>query len=53
MMKKDKVKKAKRMFSWMNSKLKVRETGKFGKGVFAKNEIEKDEFFWRGFGGGF
>jgi len=33
----------KNMFSWMNSKLEVRETGKFGKGVFAKQVIKKDE----------
>ena len=40
-MKKDKVKKPKRMFSWMNPKLEVRETGKYGKGIFAKEEIKK------------
>lgn len=39
----EKKKKKKQMFSWMNPKLEVRETGKFGKGVFAKEEIEKDE----------
>ena len=31
------------MFSWMNPKLEVRETGKYGKGVFAKENIKKDE----------
>ena len=36
-------KKKRQMFSWMNPKLEVRETGKFGKGVFAKKEIKKDE----------
>ncbi|MFA6047800.1 MAG: SET domain-containing protein-lysine N-methyltransferase [Parcubacteria group bacterium] len=34
---------AKRMFSWMNPKLEVRETEKYGKGVFAKEDIEKNE----------
>ena len=33
----------KRTFSWMNPKLVVREAGKCGKGVFAKEEIKKDE----------
>ena len=36
-------KKPKNMFSWMNPKLEIRETGKFGKGVFAKENIKKDE----------
>ena len=31
------------MFSWMNSKLEVRKTLKYGKGVFAKDDIKKDE----------
>jgi hypothetical protein len=30
-------------FSWMNPKLEVRETQKYGKGVFAKKDIKKDE----------
>lgn len=30
-------------FSWMNPKLEVRDTGKYGKGVFAKGNIEKNE----------
>jgi uncharacterized protein len=34
---------SKRMFSWMNSDLEVRETGKYGKGVFAKKDIKKGE----------
>lgn len=33
----------KNMFSWMNPNLEVRETGKFGKGVFAMKDIKKDE----------
>ena len=28
-------------FSWMNSKLEVRDTGKYGKGIFAKEVIKK------------
>ena len=35
--------KPKRTFSWMNPKLEVRETEKFGKEVFAKDSIKKDE----------
>ena len=38
-----KSKNEKRMFSWMNPKLEVRDTGKYGKGVFAKGDIKKDE----------
>ncbi len=30
-------------FSWMNPKLEVRDTGKCGKGVFAKEDIRKNE----------
>ena len=30
-------------FSWMNPKLEIRDTGKYGKGVFAKENIKKDE----------
>lgn len=36
-------KSSKRMFSWMNPDLEVRETGKYGKGVFAKKDIKKGE----------
>lgn len=36
-------KKTKSTFSWMNPKLEVREAGNFGKGVFAKKNIKKDE----------
>ncbi len=32
-----------RPFSWMSPKLEVRETEKYGKGVFAKTDIKKDE----------
>lgn len=32
-----------RPFSWMNKKLEVRDTEKYGKGVFAKENIKKDE----------
>lgn len=35
--------KKKRMYSWMNSKLEVRDTKKYGKGVFAKEKLKKDE----------
>lgn len=35
--------KKKRMFSWMNLKLEVRDTLKCGKGVFAKENLKKDE----------
>jgi uncharacterized protein len=41
-MKKDTQKK-KRMFSWMNPKLEVRYTEKYGKGVFARENLKKDE----------
>ena len=33
----------KRMFSWMSPKLEVRDTEKYGKGVFAREGIKKDE----------
>ena len=32
-----------RMFSWMNPKLEVRNTEKYGKGVFAVDDISKGE----------
>jgi len=35
--------KKKQTFSWMNPKLKVEETGKYGKGVFARKNIKKKE----------
>lgn len=35
-----------RMFSWMNPKLEVRETGHYGKGVFATGEIAADEMLF-------
>ncbi len=35
-----------RMFSWMNPDLEVRETEKYGKGVFAKKDIEKGEMLF-------
>lgn len=38
-----KIPKSKRTFSWMNPKLEVRGTKKYGKGVFAKEDIRKDE----------
>lgn len=33
----------KRTFSWMNPKLEVRDTEKYGKGVFAKENLVKDD----------
>lgn len=36
-------KKARNLFSWMNPKLKVRRSSKYGKGVFAINNIKKNE----------
>jgi len=35
--------KEKRPFSWMNPKLETRNTGGYGKGVFAKKDIKKEE----------
>jgi len=35
--------KKERMFSWMNSKLEVRDTGKYGKGVFATENLQKND----------
>jgi len=40
---KKKIKNQPRPFSWMNPKLEVRETQKYGKGVFAKKNIKKGE----------
>ena len=43
----EKVKKnKKRPFSWMNPKLEVRDTKKYGKGVFTKKDIKKDEMLF-------
>jgi uncharacterized protein len=36
----------KRTFSWMNPKLKIIDTKKYGKGVFAKSSISKDEILF-------
>ncbi len=36
----------KRPFSWVNKKLEIRETNKYGKGVFAKREIAKGEILF-------
>jgi len=38
------MKKEEEVFSWMNPKLEVRDTKKYGKGVFATEEIKKGEF---------
>lgn len=35
-----------RMFSWMNPKLEIRETGHYGKGVYATGEIAADEMLF-------
>lgn len=32
-----------KMFSWMNPKLEVRDTDKYGKGVFANDDVKKGE----------
>lgn len=40
---KSKSRKPKRMFSWMNPKLEVREIKNYGKGVFARKNINKNE----------
>ena len=34
------------MFSWMNRKLRVRNTGKYGKGVFAQAPLRKNEMLF-------
>jgi hypothetical protein len=31
------------MFSWMNSKLEIRNTGRYGKGIYAKDVLRKGE----------
>jgi uncharacterized protein len=36
-------KKGERNFSWMNPKLEVRDTKKYGKGIFAKGNIKKGD----------
>lgn len=38
--------KEKKPFSWMNPKLEVKNTKKYGKGVFAKKNIRKDEMLF-------
>jgi hypothetical protein len=40
------MKKSERNFSWMNPKLEVRDTKKYGMGVFAKEDIEKGEMLF-------
>lgn len=40
---KSKSRKPKRMFSWMNPQLEVREIKNYGKGVFARKNINKNE----------
>lgn len=42
-MNKARIKKPKMTFSWMNPKLEVQETESYGKGVFAKKNIKKNE----------
>lgn len=39
-------KRQKRKFSWMNPNLEVRDTKKYGKGVFAKSDIKKGEMLF-------
>jgi uncharacterized protein len=39
-------KKGERNFSWMNPKLEVRDTKKYGKGVFAKEDIKKGDMLF-------
>lgn len=41
-----KPRKLKNTFSWMNPKLEVRDTGKFGKGVFAGSEKARSQARW-------
>ncbi len=41
------MKKGERNFSWMNQKLEVRDTKKYGKGVFAKENIKKGDHVWK------
>lgn len=41
-----KAKTPKGTFSWMNPNLLIKETGRYGKGVFAKNAIKKDEILF-------
>jgi len=35
--------KNKNIFSWMSPSIEVKDTGKYGKGIFAKKDIKKDE----------
>ncbi len=39
-------KKTPRMYSWMSPKVEIKETAKYGKGVFAKELLEKDEIIF-------
>jgi len=43
MLKRTKKVKPKKTFSWMNPELEVRETGKYGKGVFAMGKVKKND----------
>jgi len=45
-MKIKKTQKKKRMLSWMNPKLEVRDTKKYGKGVFSTADLKKDEILF-------
>lgn len=38
--------KPQRKFSWMNPKLEIRDTKKYGKGVYLKKDIKKDEMLF-------
>ena len=37
---------AQRSFSWMNPNLEIRDTAKYGKGVFAKESIRKESMLF-------
>ncbi|HRY27864.1 MAG TPA: SET domain-containing protein-lysine N-methyltransferase [Candidatus Moranbacteria bacterium] len=39
-------KEKRRPFSWMNPKLEIRNTKKYGKGVYAKKDIKKEEMLF-------
>jgi len=34
------------LFSWMNPKLEIRDSGRYGKGVFAREDIKKGEMLF-------
>ena len=38
--------KSKHPYSWMSQKLEIRKTGKYGTGVFAREDIKKDEMLF-------